>query len=623
MAQLRAIILYFLIIGGIVIGLIYHVDDERAAYHDQGLMPSLKSAKRAYEGLVAQRLAQLQDFARDVERTDLVVYLDALHDFRAVIREVGNKRREAFPGMRRPTEAMEQRLKKFVQDAAGDEVEKFRAFLRAAVTDVPDGISGADYVAKLGDILVSCMAEQEPWDVCYFKLTYMPLSLTVFEKLEELYKDRLPQLFLLVDEDGQTGRIDIRNLSSLLRGDKETDLYREATQYDAHRIQSFDRYMPQIEALRTSDDPSASVLFSDNEQKTYLAVVHRLVNPDGAVRGYVVAGFEVDEVLAKQDTRTIMGVRPRLERCEQFRFAGESHSDESLLSEEACEYEAGLQVGAMTYLYRSAAGSLEVRGSSLAGAAGEEIARMVSSNPGAPVVVSDQYLVGPVEIALDYAKPGEQIVAALTLDRQNAERFHDGVCFLIILSGILVFLVGTVLMLWMTRASRRPFEEIDAAVHEIISGNLDHQIPFQFREEMPRSLGQSLSVMRAVLLGEPLPEDQETDQSWAAGLVVVGGDGPDDVDEESGEGVADEPEIIQEKDLKETRTEYYQRVYKEFLAAKRQLGEDTSAITFTSFVDRLVRTEKSLRERFGCKSVRFRVELKNKQVALIPLRITE
>ena len=623
MAQLRAIILYFLIIGGIVIGLIYHIDDERAAHHDQDLMPSLKSAKRAYEGLVSQRLAQLEDFARDVERTDLVVYLDTLSDFRSVIREVGNKRREAFPGMRRPTEAMEQRLKKFVQDTAGDEVERFRAALRANVKDVPEGISREDYVAKLGDILVSCMAEQEPWDVCYFKLTYMPLSLTVFDKLEELYKDRLPQLFLLVDEDGQTGRIDIRNLSSLLRGDKETDLYREATQYDAHRIQSFDRYVPQIEALRTSDDPTASVLFSDSEKKTYLAVVHRLAGKSGASRGYVVAGFEVDGVLAKQDTRTVMGVRPRLERCEQSQFAGEVKGDESALSEESCEYEAGLQVGAVTYLYRSAAGSMEVRGSSLAGTSGEEVARMVSSNPGAPVVVSDQYLVGPVEIALDYAKPGEQIVAALTLDRGNAERFHDGICLWVIFSGILVFFVGMILMLWMIRASRRPYEEIDAAVHEIISGNLDHQIPFQFRDEMPRSLGQSLAVMRAVLLGEPLPEDQETDQSWAAGLVVVGGDSPDEVDEETGETIAEETETVREKDLKETRTEYYQRVYKEFLAAKRELGEDTSAITFTSFVDRLVRTEKSLKERFGCKSVRFRVELKNKQVALIPIKITE
>ncbi|MFH1531555.1 MAG: MXAN_5187 C-terminal domain-containing protein [Pseudomonadota bacterium] len=623
MAQLRAIILYFLIIGGIVIGLIYHIDEERAAYHDQDLLPSLKSATRAYEGLVEQRLAQLEDFARDLERTDLVVYLDALHDFRGAIREVGNKRREAFPGMRRPTEAMEQRLKSFVQDAAGEEIETFRTVLDATVQDVPEGISRKDYIAKLGDILVSCMAEQEPWDVCYFKLTYLPLSLTLFGKLAEFYEDRLPQLFLLVDEDGQTGRIDIRNLSSLLRGDKDTDLYREATQYDAHRMQSFDRYVPQIEALRTSDDPSASVLFSDSQKKTYLAVVRRLMGKTGGVRGYVVVGFEVDEVLSKRDTRAVMGVRPRLEHCEQYRFAGEANIDDAVLSEESCEYEAGLQVGAVTYLYRSSAGSMEVRGSSLAGTGGEEIARMVSSNPGAPVVVSDQYLVGPVEIGLDYAKPGEQLVAALTVDRRNAERFYDGVCLWTILVGILVFLVGVVLMIWMTRASRLPYEEIDAAVHEIISGNLSHQIPFHFREELPNSLGQSLSVMRAVLLGEPLPEDQETDESWAAGLIVVGGDGPDDVDEETGESLKAEPEIVKEKDLKETRTEYYQRVYKEFLDAKRQLGEDISTITFTSFVDRLVRTEKGLRERFGCKSVRFRVELKNKQVALIPLRIIE
>ena len=46
---------------------------------------------------------------------------------------------------------------------------------------------------------------------------------------------------------------------------------------------------------------------------------------------------EVDEVLAKQDTRAVMGVRPRLERCEAYRQTGENLDGISTLSEEACE----------------------------------------------------------------------------------------------------------------------------------------------------------------------------------------------------------------------------------------------------------------------------------------------
>ncbi len=623
MAQLRAVILYFLIIGLVVTGLVVHVNVERQAYGEQGLQPALKSAKQAYEGLVVQRLTQLKDFVSDIERSDLVTYLDVLHDFRPVIREMGNKRREAFPGLRGASETTEQRLKRFVHDEAAEDVGRFRDEISTAIRDVPEGISREDYVGKLGDVLVSCMAEQEPWDVCYFKLTYVPLSLVVFDKMEELYQDRLPQLFLLVDEDGQTGRIDIRNLSSQLRGGEETDIYREATQYDAHRIQNFLRYVPQIETLRNSDVASASVLFSDSENKTYLAVVHKILGKGGAIRGFVVVGFEVDEILAKQDTRAIMGVRPRLERCEAFRFAGEEMNGEKVLSEEACEHEAGLQVGAVTYLHQSSSGSMEVKGSSLAGGGGEEIARLVSRNPVAPLVTGERFLAGPVEIGVDYAKPGEKLIAVLSVDRKNAERFYHEICFWIIAVGVLIFLTGVVLATWMVRASRRPYEAIDASVHEIISGNFDYQIPFQFREELPSSLGQSLAVMRAVLLGEPLPEDQEMDQSWAEGLVVIGGDLSGDVDEETGESLKAEPEAVKEADIKESRTEYYQRVYREFLDARRKLGEDISAITFTSFVDRLVRTEKSLRERYKCKGVRFRVEVKGKQVALIPIRIEE
>ncbi|MBM4370410.1 MAG: hypothetical protein FJ098_02065 [Deltaproteobacteria bacterium] len=622
----RVIILYFVVIGLVVAGLIAHIDAERSEFLQQDLKPSLEATARTYQGMTSQRFSQLEEFVRDVGRSDLIAYLDALHGVRGTIRDVGSKCREAFPGLRGPTnDAMEQRLKQFVQDEAGPAVDRFRGALRERLRDIPEGISREDYVTKLGDILVSCMAEREPMDICYFKLTYVPLTLALFDRLAEIHKEHLPQLFLLVDEDGQNGRIDIRNLSGQLRSGRQADLFRETAQYDAHRIQSFGRYLPQLDLLRSSDETTRSVLFSDVQNKTYLAVVHKLVSGDGAIRGYVVAGFEVDEVLAKQDTRSVMGVRPLLERCEEYRFAGEEPGDEEPLSEEMCEHEAGLQVSALTFLHRTASGSLEVRGSSLAGTGGEEVARLVSRSPDRPLLEDERFVVGTLDVGVDDSKPGERLIAALTVDRKNATRFYDGVCLRILFAGVGVFLMGLLLMVWMIRASRRPYEAIDAAVHEVISGNLEHPIPFQFREELPSSLGQSLAVMRAVLLGEPLPEDRELDQSWAQGLIVVGGDGSQAaVDEDTGEvPMALEAPVVREKDLKETRTEYYQRIYKEFLAAKRSLGEDTSSITFASFVDRLVRTEKSLREKLQCKAVRFRVEVKNTQVALLPVRIEE
>ena len=55
----------------------------------------------------------------------------------------------------------------------------------------------------------------------------------------------------------------------------------------------------------------------------------------------------------------------------------------------------------------------------------------------------------------------------------------------------------------------QPFEKIDSGVHEVIGGNFDYQFPFDYSEELPSSMAQSLNLMVAVLLGKPLPEDED------------------------------------------------------------------------------------------------------------------
>jgi hypothetical protein len=229
------------------------------------------------------------------------------------------------------------------------------------------------------------------------------------------------------------------------------------------------------------------------------------------------------------------------------------------------------------------------------------------------MLTGEDYLVGLVEIGLDYTLPGERLTAVLSLDREDVEAGWSRLGQWNVGAGILLALLGTILLAWTLRSIRRPYEEIDAAVHGIILGDVHARIPFEFSEPQARSLGQSLSLMQSVLLGEPLPEEQEASSAWGRDLVIAA--------EEGSGGAASGHETVREEDMTESRDAYFQRLFGEFVAARRALGENPSTVSMGTFVERVVRTEMGLRKRLHCKAVRFRVEVKNGQVALVPIRV--
>lgn len=61
---------------------------------------------------------------------------------------------------------------------------------------------------------------------------------------------------------------------------------------------------------------------------------------------------------------------------------------------------------------------------------------------------------------------------------------------------------------------------------------------------------------------------------------------------------------------------YYEQVFQEFLEIKRTCGEPTGGVQYRGFRAKLVRTRKSLMERFNCVDVRFRVYVKDGRAAL-------
>jgi hypothetical protein len=62
--------------------------------------------------------------------------------------------------------------------------------------------------------------------------------------------------------------------------------------------------------------------------------------------------------------------------------------------------------------------------------------------------------------------------------------------------------------------------------------------------------------------------------------------------------------------------EYFHQVYKDFLAIKRQCGENISSLTYERFAEKLRKNRETLVKNYSCKSVKFQVYIKDGKAAL-------
>lgn len=66
---------------------------------------------------------------------------------------------------------------------------------------------------------------------------------------------------------------------------------------------------------------------------------------------------------------------------------------------------------------------------------------------------------------------------------------------------------------------------------------------------------------------------------------------------------------------------YYRRLFREYIEAKRTLGDPVDHITEANFVERIRGSEGEMREKHG-KSVRYRIETRGREVILIAVPLS-
>ncbi len=179
------------------------------------------------------------------------------------------------------------------------------------------------------------------------------------------------------------------------------------------------------------------------------------------------------------------------------------------------------------------------------------------------------------------------------------------------IGGLLVALAGVYLT---HRRLMSQVDQVELGVADIINGNVDRT--FRPVGAELDGLANGLNVMLARLLGRPEPGEEELDDD---GNPIVPGRVEFDDQAEAGRGQAD-PELS--RLAQESEPDYYKRVYTDYQAARKQVGQPDN-VSFESFIAKLKVNEGKLKALHQCKTVRFRVVTADGKVSLKPVPIFE
>jgi hypothetical protein len=220
---------------------------------------------------------------------------------------------------------------------------------------------------------------------------------------------------------------------------------------------------------------------------------------------------------------------------------------------------------------------------------------------------TDDYVAaaGPLPGNLTRSKSGFVVLALLTGGTSSS------IEFLVFVLGFVSLLVAVGAAVLTAMRFLQPLDRIETGVAEVINGN--REFVFDTPSKDFEGLENGLNVMLARLTGRPDPtdEDDSTGQParWGGELTVdASTTGPQTSPENM--ALAQEPE-----------EQYLRRVFDEYIAARKQTNEGTDGLNFDGFAQKLRQNEATLKQKYNCALVRFKVVVKNGQTTLKPVPI--
>ncbi|MBI2894783.1 MAG: methyl-accepting chemotaxis protein [Deltaproteobacteria bacterium] len=204
----------------------------------------------------------------------------------------------------------------------------------------------------------------------------------------------------------------------------------------------------------------------------------------------------------------------------------------------------------------------------------------------------------------------------------------------VLICTILALIGVAVMGLLLSNHFLKPIEQIEDGVLRVINGDVNHRLEIESPEVggLAYRINQLINTLTGVEEGdeeggaggeEGAPPRPQTGAGAGGGAAArpAAGEWTDNLavgDAAPAGGPAADPAAL----AAEAPAAYYARVFKEYVDAKKQLGERVEHITQDKFLEKLRSNEQALAKKYGVGSVRFQVTVSGGQVSLrpVPLR---
>jgi hypothetical protein len=241
-------------------------------------------------------------------------------------------------------------------------------------------------------------------------------------------------------------------------------------------------------------------------------------------------------------------------------------------------------------------------------------------------LAGDSYVGISARLPMSLSFPVAYVVLGNRTAKMALASKADVILYMLVLGAVLVivygFLIGTAIV--------RPIERIEEGVLAVINGRTDLRLETDNPElgGLAYRINQLLNVFTGT---EEQTEDADgrvsvspaASDAWKDAAFA---DAPAGTGAAAAGGAADGEEVIDDPGLAaklaaEGEKEYGTRVFKEYVAAKKALGENVSNITMDRFLQRLTGRAEALAKQYGSRTVRFQVQTRGNQVVLRPVLI--
>ncbi len=380
-------------------------------------------------------------------------------------------------------------------------------------------------------------------------------------KNSTLFEHNVPTFIALVDTNG---RIVGRNSSNLSRGDDIGSFY------------------PGLKATLATGQSGSDVWY---EHDHYLASYVAVRDDQAKLVGALVIGSPLDDILSRASLTTsgrpLVLVVPKGDGFDVVAHSAQTSPalDESV-GKAAKETLKNSLLHQQTDVVRD--GDVFVAASPLPGFEGGKRALLVAGSPTS--LIQD-----PTELAL------VPIVGALAIGL------------------VLVIVAGWLLGNYITR----PIDMLEEGLLSILNGQADKRFELDHAElgGLAFRIDQLLNQLMGV-------EEDTTDEEGRVSRTPSAASFTDPLEvddkrmQQSAQGAVD-PDVAR-KLAAEPQAQYYTRIYKEYITAKRAIGEPTDHISEQAFAARIQSMEQDAAQKYG-RPVRYQVHARNKELVLVPV----